>query len=308
MSSLPPVPVQTTTTGVDPTAVVDVWPVVVRFGWFLVAASLVVLGGRYVVEPTVSRAIRRRNRNNPTIREAIRRYLRLLTYVVALYAGLGAAGYGQFLGSSALVIAAGTLAVGVAGQTVIGSLVSGLVLVADPEFNVGNYIEWDGGEGEVRSITLRVTRVHTPGGKLITIPNQTLTSEAITRPYGRDRYRVVEHLGLAYGADVEAALDGLTDAARGLDGVLADPRPRAYVDDLGSDAVMVRVHYWVDDPRNRDVFAVRSAFARAAMDALDRADVTVSPPSKRDLQGRVAVDVGAGADGTGGAPADGPPD
>jgi small conductance mechanosensitive channel len=141
------------------------------------------------------------------------------------------------------VVAAVTLAVDVAGQTVIGSLVSGLVLVADPEFNVGNYIEWDDGEGEVRSITLRETRVVTPDGELVTVPNTVLTERAITRPYGRKQLRVVEHVGLSYEDDIEAALAACRAAAGSVDGIMADPEPATYVDEFGGDAVVVRIQY-----------------------------------------------------------------
>jgi len=123
--------------GMGPDELVDLLPDLVRAGWFLVGFLLVLVVGWYVVEPVVSRGIRRRNRNNPTIQEAISRYVRLFVLLVALFVGAGAAGFGQVLQNSALVIAAGTLAIGVAGQTVIGSLVSGLALVADPEFNGG---------------------------------------------------------------------------------------------------------------------------------------------------------------------------
>lgn len=205
----------------------------------------------------------------------------------------GTAGFGGLVTDSALVIAAGTLALGVAGQAVIGSLISGLVLVTDPEFNVGNYIEWADGEGEVRSITLRVTRVVTPDGELVTIPNTVLTGGAITRPYGRGRYRVVEHVGIAYGDDTGAAMDVLRTTAEGLDGVLADPAPDAYVDEFGSDAVLVRVHYWIEDPRRRDLFEIRSAYASEVKSRLDAAGITISPASKRELSGRIEVDDGA---------------
>jgi small-conductance mechanosensitive channel len=275
---------------VAPAELVELWPSFVRAGWMLAGFLFVALLGWYVVEPAISRTVRRRNRNNPTIQEAISRYVRLLVLVVAVLVGVGAGGYGAFLGDSALVVAAATLAVGVAAQTVIGSLVSGLVLVIDPEFNVGNYIEWSSGEGEVRSITLRVTRVHTPSGELVTIPNTTLTSETVSRPYGRGRIRAVERIGIAYEADVDEALAHLRAAATECDGVRDDPSPAVYVDEFGGDAVIVRVHYWVDDPRRRDPLAVESAYARAAKERLDRAGIAISPASKRELQGRIEVD------------------
>jgi len=287
-----PVLVQVTTTppAVGPEGLADYGPSLVRGAWFLAGFVATLLVGWFVAEPLVARYVHRRNRNNPTIREAVSRYVRLLVVVVAFFVAAGVAGYGDLIGDSALVIAAGTLAVGVAGQTVIGSIVSGLVLVADAEFNVGNYIEWADGEGTVQSITLRVTRVLTPDGGLITVPNTTLTGQAITRPYGRKRRRIVERVGIAYEDDVSGALGVLTDVTDAVDDIEAEPTPKAYVDEFGGDAVVLRVHYWIENPRRRDVFAVRSAYARAVKDRLEAADITISPASKRDLQGRIDVE------------------
>lgn len=283
---------QTPTPGFGPAELEEVVPVLRRAGWFVAGLAVVVAVGWLVVEPAISRFVRRRNRGNTTIQEAITRYVRLVVVVAGVLVGAVAAGYGRFLGDSALVVAAAMLALGVAAQAVIGSLISGLVLVHDPEFNVGNYIKWADGEGVVQSITLRVTRVLTPAGELVTIPNTVLTSGAVGRPYGRGRYRVVEHVGIAYEADVDEALRHLEAAAVEVAAVLAEPAPAAYVDEFGSDAVVLRVHYWIDDPRKRDLFGVRSAFARAAKSRLDDAGIAISPPSKRELLGRIGVDEG----------------
>ena len=285
-----PLQATTPTPGVGPGGLVDVWPAILRAGWFLVGFLVVFLVGWYVLAPAVTRIVHRRNRNNPTIREAIRRYVRVLVVLSALVVGAATAGFGGFLSSSAIVVAAATLAIGVAGQEVVGSLVSGLALVVDPEFNVGDYIEWADGEGTVRSITLRVTRVQAPNGELVTIPNTVLTSGTITRPFGRGRYRVVDHFGLAYEDDVEEAMGIMEAAAASLDRILGEPEPGVYVDDLGEDAVVLRVHYWIEDPHRQDVFAVRSAYARTVLERFEAAGITVSPPSKRDLRGRIAVD------------------
>jgi small-conductance mechanosensitive channel len=291
-SVAPLVALQTTTPtpGVGVGELVDYWPTVLRGLWFLAGFLATALLGWFVAAPLVTRFIRRRNRNNPTVEEAISRYIRLLAVVVAVFVGAGVAGYGGFVADSAIVIAAATLAVGVAGQTVIGSLVSGVVLVLDPEFNVGNYIEWSDGEGTVRSITLRVTRVHTQDGKLITVPNTVLTGEAITRAFGQGRLRVDERIGLAYEADVDEALEHLRAAAEEIEAIADGPSPNAYVEELGSDSVVVGGYYWIDDPQNRDILAVRSAYVRAAKARLEAAGIDISPTSEHELQGRIAVE------------------
>ncbi len=276
--------------GLGPDEFVNYWPDILSLVWFLAGFVVILFVGWYVVEPAISRAIRRRNRKNPTIQEAISRYVRLLVVVTALLVAVTISGYGGFVTDSAVVVAAVTLAIGVAGQTVIGSLISGLVLVLDPEFNVGDYIEWEAGEGTVRSITLRVTRVQTPDGELVTIPNAVLTSQSITRPFGRGRYRIVEFVEIAYEDDVDDAIRHLRDAAADVDSIVSVPEPSAHIDHLGDEGVVLRVHYWIEDPRRRDIVTTKSAYAHMAKARLEEAGITISPASQRELQGRIDVD------------------
>ncbi|WP_123532824.1 mechanosensitive ion channel family protein [Halosimplex salinum] len=285
-------PTPSPTPGVGPDELVDFAPTVVRGAWFVVGTIVVLLLGWYLLEPAISRVVRRRNRDNPTIQDAITRYVRVLVVLLALVVGAGVAGYANVLTGSALVVAAGTLAVGVAAQSVVGSLVSGLVLVFDPEFSVGDYIQWEDGEGTVEAITLRVTRVENPDGALVTVPNTILTGQPITRPFGRNRYRVVQRVDIDYADDPDEAAALLVDVARELDAVVTDPEPVAFVDELGDDAVVLRVHFWLTDVRQAEVLSARSAFATAVTERFEAADITISPAPEQELQGRIAVDDG----------------
>ncbi|WP_050032406.1 mechanosensitive ion channel family protein [Halorubrum halophilum] len=272
-----------------PEELVVFWPLLVQLGWFLVGFLAVVLIGWLLVQPVLRRAVRRRNRNNATLQAAIVLYFRLVVVLVGTLVGLAVAGYGEFLSDSALVISAVALAVGIAAREVIGSLVSGVALVLDPEFNVGDHIVWNDGEGVVQSIALRITRVETADGELVTIPNTILTAHEITRPYGRGNHRIVQKLGVGYGNDLDDVLHHLTDVAGETKGILADPSPTAYVDELGGDGVSIRVHYWITDPTRRDVFAIRSAYARAVKDRLEAEGIDVSPPAERELSGQIRL-------------------
>lgn len=184
---------------IQPDGVINFWPVLVRLGWFLAGFLVVIVLSRLLLQPALGRIVRRRNHNNPTLHEALLRYFRLFALIVAILIGITVAGYGGVLGNSALVISAIALAIGVAAQEVIGSLVSGLALVLDPEFNVGDYIEWRNGAGVVQSVALRITRVKTRDGELVTIPNTVLTSSEITHPFDGEADRVVQTIEIPTG-------------------------------------------------------------------------------------------------------------
>ena len=117
--------------------------------------------------PGDRQARRRSQQPDPELVEAVERYTHLAVVLLAIAAGLSAAGFGHLLTGSAIVVAAVALAVGVAGLPVIGNVVSGLFPVVDPDFNVGDWIVWEDGEGIVETIRLRVTHVRTPSPSVV---------------------------------------------------------------------------------------------------------------------------------------------
>ncbi len=250
----------------------------------------VYLLGRIVLLPPLVRAVRARNPNNPTVVEAIELYLGVGFVVVGIPIAVQAAGLGGVAAGSGIVLAAATLALGVAGQEVIGNLVSGVFLVADPDFNVDDYIVWDETEGTVEEIDLRVTRVRTPGGEVVVVPNTMLTSTAITRPFARDRYRVEESLTVAYSEPIDEVRGMLLDVAAADPRTLDDPAPAVHVTELGGSAVEVTVWFWVGDPTDVDIASLRTEYRTEAKQRLLDAGVAVAPANPQDLSGRVTVE------------------
>jgi small-conductance mechanosensitive channel len=258
---------------------------------FFVGVLTVYVVGRLLVVPTVTGIVRSRNRNNPTIETATETYVHLLVIAVAVVAGIIGAGFGGVLTDASIVVAAVSLVVGAASQNVIGSLVSGLFLIADRDFNVGDWIAWPGGEGIVEAVDFRVTRVRTVNNETIAVPNTELTSNALTRPYGRDRYRITEQLAVAYADDVELALMTLAETAREDDRVLEDPSPTSRIVSFGGTAPTLQAEYWVSDPMDVNLVEVRSDFRRRVKRRFDDEGLTLGPASGHELSGELAVDV-----------------
>lgn len=281
--------VATPTPEVGPGELIEFWPLIVRIGWFLVGLLAVVLLNRFLIQPVLVRILRQRNRNNPTLRNAVLRYFQLVVIVVAILVGASVAGYSVELGNSALLLSAIALAIGLAAQEVVGSLVSGVALVLDPDFNVGDYIEWPNGSGVVQSIALRTTRVKTLDGTLVTIPNTILTSNEVSRPFGRGRHRVVQQFGIGYEDGIDEAITQLEDVAASFDAILTDPAPVVYVDKLGGE-VTIHIHYWLEDPTQKDILAIKSNVARRIKRRFENEGITLSPPSEHELSGRIDID------------------
>ena len=258
---------------------------------FVVAAAVAYSLGRLVVVPLVVRVVSARNRNNPTIATATRTYAHALVVAIAGLVGIAGAGLWSILTNLSIVVAALTLVVGAASQDVVGSLTSGLFLVSDPDFNVGDWIAWPGGEGVVEEIDFRVTRVRTPNNETITVPNTELTANALTRPYGRDQFRITERVDVAYGDDVELALRELAEVAGTDDRVLEDPTPTATLVSFEGSSVRVQAIFWVEDPMDTDLVTLRSDFRRRVKRRFDEVGLTLGPPSGHELSGELDVAV-----------------
>ncbi|MFC7135092.1 MULTISPECIES: mechanosensitive ion channel family protein [Salinibaculum] len=261
---------------------------IVRFLGVTVAVYLV---GRALVVPVVLRVVRSRNENNPTLLTATETYLQVLLVGIAVLSGLVGAGYGTVLVNtdSAILLAALTFAFGVAGQEVFGSLISGFFLVADPDFNVGDWVSWPGGEGTVEAVDFRVTRIRTVNNETITVPNTELTNNTLRRPFGRENYRITERAFVAYGEDTERALLELQQLAANDESVLEEPPPASRIVELGPDNVTVQAEFWVGEPARENVADIRSDFRRRVKRRFDEEGLTLGPPAGRELSGSVTV-------------------
>ncbi|XVH30422.1 mechanosensitive ion channel family protein [Haloferacaceae archaeon DSL9] len=264
-------------------------------GWFLAGFLVVAAVGRFFVVPAIVRVIGSRNRNNPTITQATERYVGLFVLVVAAIAGLDLAGYGPALTRSGVFVGALTLAIGIAGRDVIGNVVSGLFLVADRNFNVGDWVRWGDSEGVVEAVSFRVTRIRSPDNESITVPNTELATTALTNPYSGSRYRVTEDIGVAYDDDLDAAVETLVEAARTTPEVLVAPSPTVQFLRFGEATVELRVRYWIADPTRKELAEVRLAYARRAKKLFDERGFSMSPPADHLLSGSLDV-TGPGVD------------
>lgn len=82
-------------------------------------------------------------------------------------------------------------AVGFGAQSIIADFLSGFFILSEKQFGVGDYVSFDGVtdvEGTVVMLTLRTTKVRTPTGELVTVPNS--SAGAVTN-YSQEWSRAV---------------------------------------------------------------------------------------------------------------------
>lgn len=192
---------------------------------------------------------------------------------------------------SVLLGAAGvlTVAVGFASQTSASNLVSGLFLIVERSFQVGDTIEIGGVQGEVLSIDWMSVKLRTFDNLYVRVPNESVIKATVTNYSHFPLRRFDARFGVASGEEVGRVKTLLLEIAQGNPLVLEEPRPLVQV--LGFEPGEVRVQL--------SVWAVREAYLEMKTQvqadiqaAFEREHVALSTPVRRlHFEGAVPVEV-----------------
>jgi len=229
-------------------------------GEFAVAFGAAYAVGRWVLEPLVERALEARI--NRTAANALVKAVHVGVLVVALRLGLDAADYGYLLSIPPTVVAALTVAAGFASRDIASNLVSGVFIVTDPEFNIGDWIRWQDKEGVIEDISFRVTRIRTFDNELLTVPNSQLATSAVVNAVAKSPRRVSYTFHVGDDADLGRAAELLVAEAERHEDVLDRPTPSARVVELGGGRAGLQARFWIDRPSREAFVRIRSEYLR----------------------------------------------
>ena len=143
------------------------------------------------------------------------------------------------------------LGVGFAAKDTIADFISGVFILTDKPYELGDYINLDSGErGEVTQIGLRTTRLLSRDDIEITIPNSVMGQAKIVNENGgrwpKERIRV--KIGVAYGSDIDQVLQVLHDVGVDHEEVCQTPEPRVRLRSFGDSSLDLELLCWIEEP------------------------------------------------------------
>ena len=141
-------------------------------------------------------------------------------------------------------IGIGSLAIGLALQNTLSSVVSGFLLALDKPFREGDWIEIDGVIGEVVDLNWRTTRLMVDGRDIVVIPNTTLLDSSLRNYTTVDvGYRDKIEFGFAYKDLPNHVKDTALRAARECPHVAEHPAPEVHMLEYGDSSVNYALHF-----------------------------------------------------------------
>jgi len=179
---------------------------------------------------------------------------------------------------STLVAGAGiiTLAISFGAQSLIEDVVTGIFLVFEDQFNVGDYIEVDGFRGTVENIGIRVTTVKGPGSNFKIINNSSIKN-ILNR--SQSSSIATTTVSVSYKEDVRRVEQVLNDLFPKIKEmypeVFLEPPKNFGIDQLGDSGVVFKIAATINE---KDLFTAPRILNREIKIAFDEAGVEIPFP------------------------------
>ena len=178
---------------------------------------------------------------------------------------------------SALLGAAGVfgIAIGFASQTSISNIISGIFLISEKPFMVGDTVQIGTTIGTIVSIDLLSIKLKTYDNRYVRVPNETMIKTEVINVTRYPIRRATIGLSVAYKEDLHRVLDVLAEIAAKEPLALTDPEPLLQVASFGDSGININFGVWC----NKDnVFIMQTALIISIKERFDQENIEIPYP------------------------------
>ncbi len=211
----------------------------------------------------------RRSETDDTTQEFIKTIVKYTILIIGGVNALSSVG----VDTAGLVASLGIagITVGFAARDAFSNLISGILIFIDRPFVIGDLIEVGGDYGQVDQITLRSTRIITPDGKMLAVPNTEMSNKTVSSYTNFPHLRLDIDVTIGVEEDVERARQVMLQVLEGDADILDSPPPVVFVEQLNDYNIALQLRAWIDDERTH--VEKRAELKEKLLNALNAAEV-----------------------------------
>ena len=168
---------------------------------------------------------------------------------------------------------------GFAARDSLENFISGVTILVDKPFRVGDYIEIEDEYGQVDEITLRSTRIRTVRNEIIILPNSEMITQRVVNHTKRNVLRIDIEFGIAYKEYPDEAREVLLPLTEDDDRIFSEPPPTVVVTQMNDSSVDMALRFYIRDPSQE--VAVRWEYTEKVREALREADIEIPFPHRQ---------------------------
>jgi len=208
----------------------------------------------------------------------------LLTFTILKQFGIQ---LGPLLGAAGVM----GVAVGFASQTSLSNIISGVFLIGEKPFQIGDTIEADGVTGVVENIGLISLTLRTFDNKMVRIPNETLVKSKVTNITKNPIRRYNFDIGVSYNEDIKHVINVLRDVTEQHPLCLNQPAPLVLFKGFGASSLDFMVGAWVVQ---KDYLNMRNDLMRIVKERFDAENIEIAFPHVTIAGGKAMSEIPIG--------------
>jgi small-conductance mechanosensitive channel len=145
-----------------------------------------------------------------------------------------------------VIIAAAGFGIGFALKDIIINFLAGVMILAQKQFTIGDFIKIDNTIGKITEIQARATILKALDGTRVVVPNSELFTKQVIS-YTSNPFRRIEiPVGVEYDTDLVYAVKMCYKALSMTTGVLVEPKPVVLVKEFSDSSINLLVRAWVE--------------------------------------------------------------
>ncbi|MBP7310452.1 MAG: mechanosensitive ion channel family protein [Candidatus Cloacimonetes bacterium] len=214
-----------------------------------------------------------KDRLSPQSEQLVVRSIYYISVVILLMSVLNEFGFKL----SALLGAAGVfgIAIGFASQTSVSNIISGIFLISEKPFVVGDLVQIGTTTGFVESIDLLSIKLKTPDNRFVRVPNETMIKTEVINITRFPIRRANMTVSVSYNEDLQRVINTLKNLADEEPLALKEPEPLIQVDRFGDSGIDINYGVWAN---RDDVLNLRSALMVKIKERFDRDKIEIPYP------------------------------
>jgi len=173
----------------------------------------------------------------------------LIKYAI-MFIGFLFALFGAGVELSKVAVGIGALGIGVGFglKNIVNNFVCGIILAIERPIKIGDIVEVEGVEGQVKDIGLRASQIRCWDGSDALVPNDSLISgKLINKTFDDRRRRLEVELKLDKDIDAKQVMDLAIEAAKTIPQIMKDPGPYANYIGIVDGKSVLNIYSWVND-------------------------------------------------------------
>ena len=178
---------------------------------------------------------------------------------------------------SALLGAAGIIgiAVGFASQTSISNIISGIFLISEKPFVIGDVIEVGSIIGEIQSIDLLSLKLKTVDNKFVRVPNETVIKTEVTNLTRFPARRVDIKITVSYKENLKKVQELLIKIAEEEPKALKEPQAIVRVDSFGDSGIDFIFGVW---GKTSELFSLKTEIMMRIKETFEAENIEIPYP------------------------------